>query len=68
MPGCMSFHWKHQENNISKTPFSLLIATQREMHKSIKAQRKNLVQAIYQTDTPKLPTLTWPFGHAVDTN
>ena len=32
--------------NIRKTPFSILIATQREMHQSKKAQRKNLVQAI----------------------
>ena len=54
--------------NISKTAFSFFIATQKEMHKSRKAQRKTLVEAIYQKDTPKLPTLTWPFGHAVDTN
>ena len=28
--------------NIRKTPFFILIATQREMHQSKKAQRKNL--------------------------
>ena len=33
--------------NIRKTPFSGLIVTQREMQQSKKAQRKNLVQAIY---------------------
>ena len=32
--------------NISKTAFSFFIATQKEMHKSRKAQRKNLV-ALY---------------------
>ena len=33
---------KHQT-----TPFFILIATQRENHQSKKAQRKNLVQAVY---------------------
>ena len=33
--------------NIRKTPFFILIATQREIHQSKKAQRKNLAQAIY---------------------
>ena len=54
--------------NIRKTPFSILIATQREMHQSKKAQRKNLVQAIYKNDTPKFPPLSLSFGYAVDTN
>ena len=44
------------------------IASQKEMHKSKKAGCENLVQAIYYKDTPKLPTLTLPFGHAADTN
>ena len=35
----MSFHWKWQQNTIF-----FFIATQKEMHQSKKAQRKNLVQ------------------------
>ena len=37
----------HFTGNIWKTPFFILIATQREMHQSKIAKRKNLVQAIY---------------------
>ena len=33
--------------NIRKTPFSVLIVTQREMQQSKKAQHKNLVQVIH---------------------
>ena len=33
--------------NIKKTPFSILIAANREMHQSKKSQRKSLVQAKY---------------------
>ena len=54
--------------NIRKTPFSILIAIQREMHQSEKAQRKNHVQAMYKKDTPKSPPLSLPFGYVVDTN
>ena len=39
--------------NVRKMPFSILIATQGEMHQSKNAQRKNLVQAIYYKDTLK---------------
>ena len=53
--------------NIRITPFSILIATQREMHQSKKAQRKNLI-AMYKKDTPKFPPLGLSFGYAVDTN
>ena len=49
--------------NIRKTPFSILIAIQREMHQSEKAQRKNHVQAMYKKDTPKFPPLSLPFGY-----
>ena len=38
---CTSFKWKHQE------PFSILIATRREIDQSKKAQCKNIIQAIY---------------------
>ena len=48
---------KSLNGNIRKTPFSILIATKREMHQSKKAQPKNLVQAIYKKDTPKFPPL-----------
>ena len=39
--------------NIRKMPFSILIATQGEMHQLKNAQRKNLVQVIYYKDTLK---------------
>jgi len=39
--------------NIRKTPFSILIITQREMHQSKKGQRKNLAQAIFCKAIPK---------------
>ena len=39
--------------NIRKMPFSILIATQGEMHQSKNAQRKNLVQAMNNKDTQK---------------
>ena len=39
--------------NISKTPFLILIASQREMYQSQKGQCKNLAQAMYYKDTPK---------------
>ena len=39
---CMSLCWKNQEITLF-----ILIATQREIHQSKKAQSKNLVQAIY---------------------
>ena len=54
--------------NFRKRPFSILIATQKEIHQSKKAQHKNLVQAIYKKNTPKFPTLSLSFGYAVDTN
>ena len=54
--------------NFRITPFSILIATQREMHQSKKAQHKKLVGAIYEKDTPKFPPLSLSFGYDVDTN
>ena len=39
--------------NVRKMSFSILIATQGEMHQSENAQRKNLVRAIYYKDTLK---------------
>ena len=60
--------WMSFTGKIRKTPFSILIAIQREMHQSEKAQRKNLVQATYKKDIPKFPPLSLPFGYTVDTN
>ena len=54
--------------NIRKIPFSILIATQREMHQSKKGQRKNLAQAIYYKDTPKGTLQNVSSGHAGRTN
>ena len=48
--------------------YFLFLSTQKEMHQSKKAERKNHIQARYHKDTPKLPTLTLPFRHAADTN
>ena len=39
--------------NVREMPFSILIATQGEMHQLKNAQRKNLVQAMYYKDTLK---------------
>ena len=50
--------------NIRKTPFSILFATQKEMHQSKKAQRKNLAQTIKYKDTPKGTLQNVSSGHA----
>ena len=39
--------------NVRKMPFSILIATQGEMHQTKNPQRKNLAQAIYCKDALK---------------
>ena len=54
--------------HIWKTPFFILIATQRERHQSEKGERKNLPEAIYYKDTPKGALKNVSCGYAGRTN
>ena len=57
------FHWKCQENTLFHFDCNP------EGNASIKkAQRKNLVQAIYKKNATKFPPLSLSFGYDVDTN